>query len=138
MAGSRAWFVYVDDDEAEYGVELDEDTGSCPELGFEPYTGTPALTQLPRGTKMRYVNAIQTTGEGAGFRSRPFPCGSTEASAYTGTTPTFEVNDLSYAVTSTRGEKTRKPTATNTGLVGPSPIVGGADGNSDGGGNPTP
>ena len=128
MAGSRAWFIYVDDDDTEYGVQLDEDTGALEELGFEPYTGTPALTQLPKGTEMRYVNAVQTTGQGAGFRNRPFPCGTPDAPAFSGDAATFEINDLSYAVTSTRGEKSRKPTATNTGLVGESSEVGGGQG----------
>lgn len=135
MAGSRAWYVYVDDDDVEYGVNLDEDTGSLEEFGFEPYTGEPALTQLPKGTEMRYINAVQTTGQGAGFRSRRFPCGTTDAPAFNGDAPTFEVNNLSYSVTSTRGEKSRKPTATNTGLVGNSTEVGGGDGTvGDGGG----
>lgn len=137
MAGSRAWYVYVDDDETEYGVQLDEDTGASDVLGFEPYTGTPALTQLPKGTEMRYVNCVQTTGQGAGFRNRPFPCGTRDADAFSGDAPTFEINGLTYSVTSTRGEKSRKPTATNTGLVGESSEVGGGDGSvDDGGGTP--
>lgn len=134
MAGSRSWYVYVDDDETEYGVQLDEDTGALEALGFEVYAGAPALTQLPKGTEMRYVNCVQTTGQGAGFRSRAFPCGTNDAPAFSGTVTVFAVNGLSYAVTSTRGEKSRKPTATNTGLVGSSPVVGGGQGQPQGGG----
>lgn len=135
MAGSRAWFVYVDDEEAEYGVELDEDTGLLDVFGFTAYTGSPALEQLPRGTFMRYVNAVQTSGAGAGFRYRSFPCGTDEAPVYSGATPTFTVNGLTYAVTSTRGEKSRKPTASPTGLTGASPTVGlSGSGGTEGGG----
>lgn len=124
MAGSRSWFVYQDDDENEYAVELDEDLGGLPSAGFTAYSGSPALTLPPKGLKMRYVNAVQTTGSGAGFRSRRVHCGTTEATLYGGTTTTFELNGLSYAVTSKRGERQRLPTALPTGLIGQSPTVG--------------
>lgn len=124
MAGSRAWFIYNDDDGENFGVELDEDTGSLAGLDFTPYTGTPPLDQLPRGTFMRYINAVQTSGAGAGFRYRSFPCGTDTAPLYDGTQTTFTVNGLNYSVTSTRGEKSRKPTANNSGLQGDSPTVG--------------
>lgn len=132
MAGSRAWFVYVDDDDTSSAVLLDEDTGGLAGLGFTPYNGTTPLDPLPKGFKMRYVNAVQTTGSGAGFRYRSFPCGSDDAAIYSGTTPTFSINGLTYAVTSTRGEKSRKPTAVNTGLVGASPTVGTSTGTGGG------
>ena len=124
MAGSRAWFIYNDDDGEDWGVELDEDTGNLGAFGFTPYTGSPALDQLPRGTFMRYVNAVQTSGTGAGFRYRSFPCGTDTAPAFDGSTPTFTVSGLSFTVTSTRGEKSRKPTASNSGLQGASAVVG--------------
>lgn len=124
MAGSRAWYVYNDNDGEDWGVELDEDTGTLAGLDFTPYTGTPSLDQLPRGTFMRYINAVQTSGAGAGFRYRSFPCGTDTAPLYDGTQTTFTVNGLNYSVTSTRGEKSRKPTANNTGLQGASPTVG--------------
>lgn len=133
MAGSRSWFVYVDDDDTQSAVLLDEDTGALTGLGFQPYVGTPQLDPLPKGFKMRYVNAVQTTGAGAGFRYRAFPCGSDESAIYSGATPTFSINGLTYAVTSTRGEKSRRPTAINTGLVGASPTVGTSTGASSGG-----
>lgn len=133
MAGSRSWFVYNDDDGENYGVELDEDTGTLEGLDFTPYTGTPSLDQLPRGTFMRYINAVQTSGSGAGFRYRSFPCGTDSAPLYDGSQTTFTINGLTYAVTSTRGEKSRKPTATNSGLTGASPTVGvGGDGDVQG------
>lgn len=135
MAGSRAWFIYNDDDGQDYAVQLDEDTGSLAGLGFTPYTGAPPLDQVPRGFKMRYVNAVQTSGTGAGFRSRAFPCGTDTAPLYDGELATFTINGLTYAVSSTRGEKVRKPTAFNTGLQGASPTVGvGAAPGAGGGG----
>lgn len=134
MAGSKDWFVYEDDDDNTYGVQLDEDAGLLPAFGFAPYTGTPALDQLPRGAKMRYVNAVQTSGAGAGYRYRRFPCGNPDALAFGGTATTFTVNGLTYSVTSTVGERFKKPVAANTGLVGASPIVGG--GAAGGGGTP--
>lgn len=124
MAGSRAWFVYVADDDTNYAVELDEDSGSINTAGFTPYTGEPALDLPPQGFKMRYVNAVQTTGDGAGFRSRRIYCGTSQADLYDGTSTTVEVNDLQYAVSSTRGERMRKPKALPTGLQGQSAIVG--------------
>lgn len=124
MAGSRSWFIYNDDDGEDYAVQLDEDTGSLEGLGFTPYTGTPPLDQIPKGFKMRYINAVQTSGTGAGFRYRPFPCGTDTAPLYDGEQATFTVNGLNYSVTSTRGERSRKPTAINSGLQGASPTVG--------------
>jgi len=124
MAGSRRWFVYTDDDDQLNAVQLDEDLGNNEEFGFEPYTGEPVMDLLPKGFRMRYVNAVQTTGAGAGFRYRSFPCGQAESGVYSGETSTFQVNGLTYAVTSTRGEKGRKPVALNTGLIGSSPTVG--------------
>lgn len=124
MAGSRSWFVYTDDDNEASAVMLDEDLGNLDGMGFEPYTGEPVLDLLPKGFKMRYVNAVQTTGSGAGFRYRAFPCGSDDADIYSGEQPTFTINGLTYSVTSTRGERSRKPTSVNTGLVGSSPTVG--------------
>lgn len=124
MAGSRAWYVYNDDDGEDWGVELDEDTGTLAGLAFTPYTGEPDLDQLPRGKFMRYINAVQTSGTGAGFRYRSFPCGTDTAPLYDGSETTFTINGLNYSVTSTRGEKTRTPTANNSGLQGPSPTVG--------------
>lgn len=124
MAGSRRWYVYTDDDNTESAVMLDEDTGALDGLGFTVYSGEPVLDLLPKGFKMRYVNAVQTTGAGSGFRYRSFPCGSDDADIYSGATSTFTHNGLSYAVTSTRGERSRKPTVLNTGLVGTTPTVG--------------
>lgn len=124
MAGSRRWFVYTDDDDTDSAVLLDEDVGNTEGFGFSVYTGEPVLDPLPKGFKMRYVNAVQTTGTGAGFRYRAFPCGTDDSDIYSNTTPTFTVNGLTYATTSTRGEKSRKPTSINTGLTGSSPTVG--------------
>lgn len=124
MAGSRRWFVYVDDDGTQSAVMLDEDTGNLDGLGFEVYSGEPVLDLLPKGFKMRYVNAVQTSGSGSGFRYRSFPCGTDDSDIYSGETTTFTHNGLTYAVTSTRGERSRKPTVINTGLVGASPTVG--------------
>lgn len=124
MAGSRAWFVYVDDDDELNAVQLDEDLGNNNAFGFEPYTANPTMDLLPKGFKMRYVNAVQTSGAGAGFRYRAFPCGTAESDIYSGDVSTFTINGLTYAVTSTRGEKGRKPVALPTGLVGSSPTVG--------------
>lgn len=124
MAGSRSWFVYISNDGESYGVELDEDTGTLEGLGFTEYIGEPPLVQLPRGTFMRYVNAVQTSGTGAGFRSRSFPCGADDAPLFDGSETTFAVNGLNYSVSSVRGEKSRKPTASSTGLQGASSTVG--------------
>jgi hypothetical protein len=137
MAGSRKWFIYTDDDGTDSAVQLDEDTGSLAGLGFQPYAGSPVLDVLPKGFKMRYINAVQTSGAGSGFRYRSFPCGSDDADLYSGDITTFTINGLTYSVTSTRGEKSRRPTAINTGLVGSSPTVGTSTGGGASGGGGT-
>jgi len=128
MAGSRAWYVYTDDDENSYAVELDENVGALVPAGFTVYTSAEALDLMPKGMKMRYVNAVQISGAGAGYRSRRIPCGTTEATLYGGTTQSVVLNDLTYAVTSKRGERKRLPTIQPTGLVGQSSAVGGSAG----------
>lgn len=126
MAGSRSWFNYTADDGTLYAVEMDDDVGALNVAGFTPYTGTAPLKLLPQGSRMRYVNAVQTTGTGAGFKSRRIPVGLATAPLYTGTTTTVTLNGFVYAVSSTRGERSRKPKVVNTGLVGSSSQVGGA------------
>ena len=74
MAGSLRWYVYEDDDNNQYAVLLDENVGNFTETGFEPYEGEPSLDTLPQGFKMRYVNAVQRTGAGGGFRYRRDVC----------------------------------------------------------------
>ena len=125
MAGSLIEAVYTNDDEEQYAVKIDEDRARLVALGFSIYTGTPILDRPPQGFKMRYVNAVKTTGDGAGYERIAVPCGSSEqSSVYSGTATTFVLNGHTYAVTSTRGEKKRVPTAFNTGLQGASPTVG--------------
>lgn len=125
MAGSRAWYVYSSDDGNQYAVELDEDAATINTAGFTVYSGQVVLPLMPKGMKMRYVNAIQSTGAGAGFRSRRIFCGTTESALFSGTAATVTVNGMNYVVSSTRGERQRKPKAAPTGLVGASPVVGG-------------
>ena len=125
MAGSRAWFNYVSNNGLSYAVELDEDTGKLTAFGFTPYTDSAPSTTLPSGHKMRYINASQISGNGAGFVSRQFPIGTSTTQLYTGAISVFSVNNLSYAVSSSKGEKQRRPKAANTGLVGVSSTVGG-------------
>ncbi len=124
MAGSRAWFVYTNDDDEDFAVELDEDTGLLAGLAFAVFTTATDIGLLPQGFKMRRVYAVQTSGAGAGFRYRSFPAGTDSAPLYQGTQNTFTVNGLDYAVTRTKGESARRPTANPTGLVGASPTVG--------------
>jgi hypothetical protein len=124
MASSRKWYVYTDDKSNEWGVELDEDTGGLQGLGFTAISSATDLDTLPRGITMRSINAVQTSGSGAGFRYRKFPVGEDSATLFAGTSNTFTINGLNYTVTSVRGEKARKPYGENTGLVGQSPTVG--------------
>lgn len=137
MTGSRKWAIYEDDDGNEYGVQLDDDTANNVALGFSPYTGTPPLDKMPKGSRMRYVNVVQTSGAAAGLRYRSFPCGKPEATAFGGTATTFTHNALQYAVTSTVGERFKKPVSFNTGLVGSSATVGQSSTGGGGGGGTT-
>lgn len=124
MSGSRAWFNYESDNGITYAVELDEDLGLLVNAGFTPYTdGTPTTT-LPQGYRMRYVNAVKVSGDGAGFVSRQFAMGTTEASIYSGDVSTFTYDGETYAVSSARGEKQRRPKQLNTGLTQSGGIVG--------------
>ena len=124
MAGSLRWYIYTADDDTEYGVLLDEDIGNAESFGFTSVSSDSVLDTLPKGFVMRYVNAVQTSGDGAGFRYRKFACGSDEAAIFSGEQKTFTINGLAYEVTSTRGEKSRRPRSTNSGLVGDSATVG--------------
>jgi hypothetical protein len=124
MAGSLRWYIYRANDGTEYGVLLDEDTGNAPALGFDPVLTESNLDTLPKGFVMRYVNAVQVSGSAAGFRYRSFACGSDDADLFTGDVKTFTINGLDYEVTSTRGERSRRPRSTNSGLIGSSPTVG--------------
>ena len=73
---------------------------------------------------MRYVNAVQRTGAGAGFRYRRVYCGTADSDLFSGDVSNFVLNGLGYTVTSTRGERQRRPLSGNSGLVGDSPTVG--------------
>lgn len=128
MAGSRAWFNYVSDNGITYAVELDEDTAAITGLGFTPYNDQAPSTTLPQGYKMRYINAAQVSGQGAGFVSRQIPVGIPTAPLFTGQVSSLSVNGISYAVSSSRGEKQRRPKQQNTGLIGNSSQVGGQTG----------
>lgn len=124
MAGSLKWFVYTSDDEQQYAVLLDEDVGNFIETGFTEYLGDTPLDTLPSGMKMRYVNAVQRTGAAAGFRYRKVYCGTVQSDLFSGDISNFILNNLGYTVTSTRGERSRKPVSGNSGLIGSSPTVG--------------
>lgn len=128
MAGSLAWYKYVDDQNKTWGVLLDEDLGGLTGSGFTPVVSGEALDTLPRGMKMRGVNAVQTSGAGAGYVSRFWACGTKESAIYAGTTKTFTINSLTYATSSSRGESRRVPKAVATGQTGKSSQVGGGGG----------
>lgn len=128
MAGSLAWFKYVDDNDQTWGVLLDENLGTLAGAGFTPVGSGDNLETMPRGMKMRGVNAVQTSGAGAGYVSRFWPCGTKTAAIYAGTQKTFTINGLTYSVSSSRGESKRKPKSENTGQTGTSSTVGGGGG----------
>lgn len=128
MTGSLAWYKYTDDQDNVWGVLLDENLGSLSGAGFTPVGTTDNLETMPRGMKMRGVNAVQTSGAGAGYVSRFWACGTKTAAIYAGTTKTFTVNGLSYATSSSRGESKRTPKSVATGQTGPSSTVGGGGG----------
>jgi len=125
MAGSRRWYVYVDDRDKRWGAELDEDNGSLAGAGFVAVASGDDLDTMPRGMEMRGVYAVQTSGAGAGYVSTFQPCATKTAGIYAGTTKTWTKNGLNYSLTSTRGETRRIPKALNTGQTGNSPSVGG-------------
>lgn len=124
MAGSRRWYKYTNDLGVVYGVELDEDKGGVEGAGFTPVTDADNLTTLPQGHTMRGVNAVRTTGAGAGYVSEFQPCATQAATLFAGSAKTFTRNAQTYSVSSTRGETRRVPKALNTGLAGASPTVG--------------
>lgn len=122
MTGSVRWYKYIDDRDNTWGVLLDETTASTPSLGFEAVTTGDDLDQLPRGHKMRWVNATKLTGGGGqGFVQSQFPVAKLEATAWTGTNTILTVGGSTYAITSLRGEQRRLVIASNTGQTGPTP-----------------
>lgn len=131
MAGSLAWYKYIDDQDKVWGVQLDEDLGGLVGAGFAAVGANDDLETMPRGMKMRGVNAVQTSGAGAGYVSRFWACGSRTSEIYVGTTKTFTVNNQTYSTSSSRGESKRKPKSVATGQTGKSSVVGG--GGSSGG-----
>lgn len=122
MAGSMRWYKYNDDDDTDYGVLLDETTGSTAALGFTPVATGDEVTQLPRGVKMRWINCTKMSGGGGeGFVQAQFPVGSTNATAWTTKQLTLTVGSSTYVKTSSRGEQVRIVIATNTGQTGVTP-----------------
>lgn len=112
MAGSIKWFQYVDNDGVLHGVKLDKSNAGV--LGFVDPSAT--LDPLPRGWKMRKVNCIATTGEGAGWYRRSFPCGRPDATAYT-TSATFIAAGITWQPVSTSGESKRRTFVFDTNLT---------------------
>lgn len=122
MTGSMKWYKYLDDQDKEWGVFLDETTGSVGALGFEAVTSSDQIDQLPRGHSMRYINATKMTGGGgAGFVQSRYPVGSLDATAWTEQNVTLTVGGSTYVKTSSRGEARRLVIDKNTGLTGPTP-----------------
>jgi hypothetical protein len=53
--GSMGWYVYTDDQNNRWAVELPRSIGGQVALGFEPLTD-PAIRRLPRTLRMRHMN----------------------------------------------------------------------------------
>jgi hypothetical protein len=113
MAGSLKWMVYTTDEGTPYAVFVDESNGNA--NGFADYASATALLEtLPRGIKMRYVNAISVTAGSPS--SRQFYVGSLASDAWTAPTGLI-ANGITYRVTSKRGEKKRIPFPQDTALT---------------------
>lgn len=121
MAGSMRWYIYVDDADQEWGVFLDETTGSVTDLGFTAVGTNTQLRQLPKGHKMRYINCTKMSGTAAGFVQTQFPVGTLGAQAWVQQNKTITVGSDSYVKTSRRGEAVRLVIGTNTGQTGTTP-----------------
>lgn len=109
MAGSIKWQIYTDDQGNQFGVRLDESNGEA--TGFADYTGE-AILPLPRGWKMRYINAVDAEGG-----TRQIPVGTVDHPLFTGAEYTVTILGRLYEVTSTRGEQKVLPRARDTGLL---------------------
>lgn len=121
MTGSMRWYIYVDDLDKEWGVFLDETTGSVADLGFTAVGNNTQLNQLPKGHKMRYINCTKMSGTAAGFVQAQFPVGTLGASAWTQQNKTLTIGTDTFTKTSRRGEAVRLVIGTNTGQTGASP-----------------
>lgn len=106
MSGSIKWMLYTSDAGTEYAVQVDESNGEAG--GFDDYTGA-GEPVLPRGFKMRYVNAISATGI-----ARKFYIGKPDNVLLT-TGGTITVDTVAYEVSSKRGEQFRLPRAADSG-----------------------
>lgn len=100
-----AYYVYTTDGGTEYSVRLASYFGDNEDLGFGARDDTKPL--LPKGSKMRYVNALDfTTGN-----RRKVPVGTNDSDIFTGVATSVDLKFYgdavanTFDVTSRRGEK---------------------------------
>jgi hypothetical protein len=107
-SGSKKWQLYTADSGVQYAVNIDEGNGEA--LGFADFAaGTTGVQTLPRGIRMRYVNARNAEG-----RTRRFWVGTpTQTNFLNG--GTFTIDEVEWTVTAPRGEVRTLPYAIDTG-----------------------
>ena len=107
MAGSIKWMNYTADDGTLYAVKIDESNGEAG--GLLDYTGTADGSTIPRGFKMRYVNAVSSDGITRKFYISP------------ATNPLFTdggsivSGGVTFNISSKRGESSVIPRAADSG-----------------------
>lgn len=107
MSGSIKWMNYTADDGTLYAVRIDESNGEAG--GFLDYTGTADGGIIPRGFKMRYVNAVSSTGI-----ARKFYIGTADNALYV-SGGTITSGGVDFVVSSKRGESSVIPRAADSG-----------------------
>lgn len=119
MAGSRRWFMYTDDRDLGWAVELDEskyETG----LGFEAIDSeATAAGRIIRGNKpvsMRYLLASGVNGDGETVRQK-FYVGDNENTLWTGEASSIVYDGITYSITGVRGERQIRVPEFDTGLT---------------------
>lgn len=129
MAGSNMWFAYTADSGLQYAVKLDESNAKA--AGFPVYDPavTGAVPPLPRGMKMRYANCVR------GLIRRKIYIPSLTSEFWTDGSLTINLPDFqssvggvqinpagyAFAISSTVGQKFRRPFVGDTGLDDGSP-----------------
>lgn len=114
MSGSIKWMVYTDDAGNKFAVRIDESNGEA--CGFEDLTTANQNTAiLPKGAKMRYVNAVAAGASGEDIRRKLY-VGTIDAYQTLISTRVVTIDTVGYNIRSFRGEQFTFPIPIDTGI----------------------
>lgn len=111
MSGSIKWMIYKADDGNNYATRHDESNGEA--LGFDDYDALSTADPIPKGLRMRRVNAVNTADSA---HRRTFAVGKVDSPAYVTRNFVFASNGSNWQVTSSLGERVVRPFHFDTAL----------------------